>query len=542
MTRSYRSRRSRLADLAETQRAAGRTWAQIAAIIADAERVNTRVAMRLAHGLTQTQVAAIWNDRWPPGPASSGVTDKNISYWETWPQSGHEPSLRTLKRLAQLYCCDVGELIDDGRFGHLDAVAQPIAATRVIAKYDDAAATVVTATGTEHPPEAAWSALEPFSKLVLLAEQPSRSLRDREACYEELVHVLTGWASTMKRRDLLRTLAWAASTAATVPIFSGLELGEQEQVVRVLDGQHRVDESVVGHIETVLWAAMRQDDALGPQAVLDTVLAQRRLARTILADCPAALRARLLSLFANLSRFAGWLCFDLSDLDSAAHFYEQARIAAHEAENTELGIFVLCNLSHLATWRGQPRVGIDHAVAATAWANDTDDTLLRAYVADVSARAYARAGMQRACLDALASIPSCLDNPWARTPADSLAYFYGPGQYSGSRAGCLLLLGRTSDALDSAREALTLSDPSFVRNRAFEMVHLGTAYIQSQQAEAAACILSQAADIAARNGSARLVEMLRQARHRLRQWDQVPAIKDLDDRLAAYGWGLSSVT
>lgn len=343
----------------------------------------------------------MWNDRWPPGPASSGVTDKNISYWETWPQSGHEPSLRTLKRLAQLYCCDVGDLIDDGRFGHLDTVSQPIAATREVARYDDAATSVGAAPDTEHPPQAAWAALKPFSKLVLLAEQPSRSLRDRDACYEELVNVLTSWASTMKRRDLLRTLAWAASAAATVPIFGGLDLGEQEQVVRVLDGQHRADDSVVGHIETVLWAAMRQDDALGPQAVLDTVLAQRRLVRTILADCPAALRARLLSLFANLSRFAGWLCFDLSDLDSAAHFYEQARIAAHEAENTELGIFVLCNLSHLATWRGQPRAGIDHAVAATAWASDTDDTLLRAYVADVSARAYARA-------------PGCSGRAWTR--------------------------------------------------------------------------------------------------------------------------------
>ena len=48
--------------------------------------------------------------------------------------------------------------------------------------------------------------------------------------------------------------------------------------------------------------------------------------------------------------------------------------------------YVLCNMSHLATWQGKPRMGIDHAVAAGEWAKRTDDLLLRAYAADVGPR------------------------------------------------------------------------------------------------------------------------------------------------------------
>src|SRR5262249_23631364 len=152
----------------------------------------------------------------------------------------------------------------------------------------------------------------------------------------------------------------------------------------------------------------RQDAALGPQAVLGTVLAQRHLAEVLLPDCPAALQPRLLSLFANMSRFAGRLCFDLKDFDSATRDFEQARRAAHEAEKAELGVLTLCNLSYMAIWRGQPRVAIDHAAAAAAWVRQTGDPLLSALVADESARAYATLGDRRACLTALDAIPAVL--------------------------------------------------------------------------------------------------------------------------------------
>ena len=120
MTTKYRSRRARIAALSAVLRAQGQTWAQIARHIARDDNVNIRTAFRLAHGLSQREVAARWNELFPTEAGSASMTDKIVSYWETWPQSGYEPSLKNLKRLARIYQCNVGDLVDDGNFSQLD--------------------------------------------------------------------------------------------------------------------------------------------------------------------------------------------------------------------------------------------------------------------------------------------------------------------------------------------------------------------------------------------------------------------------------------
>ena len=109
------SRRARVAALSRRLRAQGQSWGRVAAQIRREERVNARVAMRLARGYTQTEVARRWNELWPSKSGGAGISDKNVSYWETWPDSGHQPSLDTYRRLAQIYECNVADLIEIGR-------------------------------------------------------------------------------------------------------------------------------------------------------------------------------------------------------------------------------------------------------------------------------------------------------------------------------------------------------------------------------------------------------------------------------------------
>jgi hypothetical protein len=104
VARSVRQQRARLSAGLRTE---GKSWGEIAAVMADRYGVNGLVAMRLAHGLTQPQVAAEWCRRWPDEPRD----DKAISCWERWPQSGHAPSLTSLDRLALIYQCSVADLL-----------------------------------------------------------------------------------------------------------------------------------------------------------------------------------------------------------------------------------------------------------------------------------------------------------------------------------------------------------------------------------------------------------------------------------------------
>lgn len=147
---------------------------------------------------------------------------------------------------------------------------------------------------------------------------------------------------------MLRSLGWAAAAASVGYV---LDPDEQARVGSVLSNQTRLDPQTIEHVKAVLSHCEQQDDTLGPRGVIDTVVAQRELARSLLPDCPGNLRPRLLSILSEASRQVGWLSFDLKDFTSAGHFYEDARACAHEAGNAGLGAVVLCQMSHLATYR-----------------------------------------------------------------------------------------------------------------------------------------------------------------------------------------------
>jgi hypothetical protein len=106
----------------------------------------------------------------------------------------------------------------------------------------------------------------------------------------------------------------------------------------------------------------------------------------------------------------------------------------------------------------------------------------------------------------------------------------------------MLLFHDAPGAIQAVQESSTLVNQSFVRNHAFDVLHLGNAYIESGDIEEAAHMIGNGAELAMHNRSARLVDQLRRSRHRLDRWQRNAAVKALDDRLAAYGWGRSSVT
>lgn len=512
MDPSYRSRRAELAALRAELHAKGASIRQIAQLIQVRYGFGTRAAYRHAHGLTQQQVADKWNDFWPSEDGASAVTHKHISYWEAWPlRTGRPPSVETLNRLARIYHTSAAELLD-GEDHSESSLSAAVGSSDLV----------------QTEPNDVLTCVDRFIAA-------SDALVVQESGYQQLVTNLVEWACRMKRRDILQWLSSAAAAAAAAPVLDGLDEGEQERVTRAMVTSSRVDPTVIEHVEAVLWRCMRQDDALGPQAALDTTLAQRNLVRGLLPSAPDALRERLLSLYANLSRFAGWLSFDLGNYDAAGDYYETARQAAHEAHNTELGAFVLCNMSHLATWRRQPRTGIDHALAAIGWANQTADARLQAYSYDVAARAYAMDNQGRATRRAIEQAQAAFSAADNRT--DTYAYFLSAGQLASTESFCYLRLGEADQGVVAAERSLLHTDVSFVRNLALTSLYLGICHLHrdSPDVERGAAAIADAARLACHNRSARLVQQLQSTWRELEPWQDVPAVKDVRDRMVFYG-------
>jgi hypothetical protein len=523
--------------------------------------LRPRLAWRHALGWPQWKLAQQYNTDHP----GARLSDHRVSEYEAWPHGGSPPSLRYLARLATTFGhgCTPSQLVDADDLEHLTPADRCLLVTApphgqlptvpittapsrtprrggpaptLPADRTDAELVVpadssgwAAVLGLQLPDALAVQLMAYLGSLTSWGRDALNTAGERDRAYHQLVGFLRSWAHTMDRRDVLRILAWAATTASLVP---GLDGDEQQRLVSVLSTPSRVDAQTIEHIEAVLWRCRRQDYALGPQAALNTVLAQRDLARALVPECPADLRPRMLSALSEASRLAGWLSFDLNQFANAGYYYEDARALAHEAENIGLGAFVLCEMSHMATWQGRARIGIDHAVAAGQWADRTDDMHLRAYTSDVAARAYAADGQRDTGLTALDTAHTTLT---AAGDQDPSYHVYTEAVNLAHRGLCHLELREGWPAVEYTQRSLSSLDQSNVRNVAFATAHLGMAYAQCKEIDEATRLLGDAGELAARNSSARLIVRLKQGRAALQPWKDTPAVRQLDDRWASYG-------
>lgn len=552
---SAKAERDRLRD---RMRGLGCSVPQIAAEMARRFNMRPRLAWRHALGWPQWKLAQHYNTV----HAGAKLSESRISEFESWPHGGSPPSLRYLARLAATYGhgCTPAHLVDADdleQLGPSDRALLTSATTSTDGREGSTRNSPKRrrTTVAEHsagepllPPDlaqwaAAWRLPKPGDLAVLLmtclgssglleCDAPAMP-EAQDRAYDQLVQFLTSWAHTMKRRAMLRTLGWAATAAS---VGYSLNPDEQARVGSVLNNAARFDTHTIDHLDAVLWRCKRQDDALGPRGVLDTVLAQRELIRSLVPQCSATLQPRLLSTLSNASWLAGWLSFDLNDFASAMHYYEAARVQAHEAENVELSAVVLSGMSHLATWQGRSRIGIDHAVAARQWADQTNDMRLRAHCAAKAAKAYASDGQEAACLRALEAAEIALDRIGDQKAG--YIYLYDEGLHISNCGECHLALHNSERAGDCAQQALVKLGQRSTRIFALTAVDLGRARVQSNDIDEAARLFGDAGEIAAQNSSIRLVEVLKQGRVELKPWQHTAAVRALDERLTASGLAL----
>ncbi|HEV2089329.1 MAG TPA: hypothetical protein VGR21_13555 [Cryptosporangiaceae bacterium] len=522
------SQKAARAALVAELRGRGKTWVEIAGVIQERYRVNARVALRMARGWSQGEVAALWNARWPDEPK----TFKNISCWELWPATtGHAPSFETLARLAELYECGVVDLlVDHPDYRHLDDAHQPVADATVagstLALQDTVAGSETDALfGGLLSPNLASRLMSPASPEWVGVD------------FDKMAQVLVMWMQTANpgrsRRDLLFQLSSLFAVAAAAPVFDLVEDDGYRSRAGV-DQSHRIDAATLDHAEAILLRLRKQGDLLGPQVAVQTTVAQREVVGRIVKAAPAKVRDRALALHAQLSQLAGWQLFNLGDYRTAEHYYDDARTTAHEANAPELASYVLCTMSHLATWQGKPRVGIDHALAAAAWAERAGSDPARAYAADVAVRALVADNQRAAAREALDDEHRAVMAITADAPAGSWWYFYDESFYWRTECEYALRFGNAEAAHDAISKSFALADDTNVHNHAFRLLFRSEAFIGEGEIGEACRVIGDVAGLAAVNSTRRIGQRIDNLRGGLVRWEHTKPVRQLDEQLAAY--------
>jgi DNA-binding XRE family transcriptional regulator len=364
----------------------------------------------------------------------------------------------------------------------------------------------------------------------------------KEIDLTEMAQVIVMWAtrlnSNISRRELLSKLSAAFALAGAAPLFHTPDTDERTQVRAVMAEPTRFSEPVLRYCETALDTLRRQGDVLGPQAALQSTLDHRQLAIRQAKAAPPHYRSRALSVAAELNQLVGWFCFNLGDYRGAQHYYDEARSAAHDAHNVELVTYVLCTMSHLATWQHKPRVGIDHAIAAQAWAGQTGNPTAAAYAADVAARAFAADQETDRCRAALDAEQTALATAGQGESGLPLWYFYDESFYWATKSDCALQLDDPATALESVTTSLGLIDPANVHNYAFTMLIRAEAYLQQGDVTGASGIIGDVATVAAVNSSRRIDQKITDLRTALTPWQRRKPVRQLDEVLRAHRLGV----
>lgn len=327
----------------------------------------------------------------------------------------------------------------------------------------------------------------------------------------------------------------AAFTAAAIaPLFDMLNPDEHEQVARVMQDPSTFDQAALSYCEGMITNIRQQGDVLGPQLTLQSAIGHRQMVQRLVQAAPEKFQQRAISAYAELTQLVGWLCFNMGDYKSAQHYYDDARSAAHDAQNVELVTYILCTMSHLATWQGKPRVGIDHAVAAAVWAEQAHAPLARAYAADVAVRAYVADNQPDKCREILDREYAALQAAKADEPRASWWYFYDESFYWRTEGECALKLQRPEAAMNALDKSLTLVDPANLHNYTFRLLFRAEARIQQAEITEASSIVADVARLTAGSASQRISQRITDLRALLSPWERTKPVRELDSHLAAY--------
>lgn len=236
--------------------------------------------------------------------------------------------------------------------------------------------------------------------------------------------------------------------------------------------------------------------------------------------------------FGQLSQMAGWLAVDGNRHGAARRYLTTAVYVGHEVNDSGLAASATAYMSLHAMYNGE--LGTALALARTARATDelALTPLTRTMLATREARAHAGLGNARECMRALDDMHTAYDGNGQVEEPLWLSYV-DPVEVAAQEGACYLGLGRAQEAEASLTRALHLLEeqaPHRVRDRVHYLSRLAKAHLLVPDVEQACQVATEALELSATIGSARVAERLGEFREALAPFASSRASRDFEEQ------------
>ncbi|WP_280272686.1 hypothetical protein [Nocardia wallacei] len=231
--------------------------------------------------------------------------------------------------------------------------------------------------------------------------------------------------------------------------------------------------------------------------------------------------------------------FDLQQPDLAQPSLTLALQAAHEADDALLGAATLAHMAFAPAFSGDPsraEEARDRIRAARTFARRGNaSTEMVAWLDAVEAETETRFGDTRHALRLIHHAEECYRKYDSdQNPSPPWLDWFSPTRLAGFKGNTLITAGQGREARQTLEQVLSDLPDESIKQRAVYLADLAAAAVLEQSPEQACTYLEEALDILARNWYATAMDRIKAVRQTLRQWDSLPAIRSLDDRL--YDW------
>jgi tetratricopeptide (TPR) repeat protein/DNA-binding XRE family transcriptional regulator len=296
----------------------------------------------------------------------------------------------------------------------------------------------------------------------------------------------------------------------------------------------RLSTAVVDDLELITDRQRRLYHELSSAEMMVHVQAHGGLLVSLLDSAqPDSLRHRVASAAAEAAGLAAWLWYDLGDVSTMSHCYQQARLAADESSNTGLRSYILGYQGLVARAQGRPESALRFFDEARLSAHRSACDSTRSWLTVLTADALARVDRSREALTALDTSRSLLAGRDSR--ADEWMYDFNEGSLAVHAGTCLLALGRPKSAAAELTDALRLLPVSCERRGAEIQVGLASARLVSGDVEEAQRLALSSLETFAARGSVAGLHRVRRLRGMFQVRGHASVAAAIDERSRALG-------